>query len=326
MNLTERQQEVLCHLEGHLVVLAGPGSGKTHTLIEKIFHIFDRQIIPEPNGLLAVTFSNAAVTEINRRLWNKSFRQWDRVSVKTFHSFAKYLLQSYGSDVGIREDFEIIEGVGQMQLLESISKRHSSSMRPVVFRGHIERFKRQGIYPDCEDRFIQPGERRFLAAYRDYQKHLCTHNQLDFDDLIRFTIKLMNDSELASGLFTRYFRYVIVDEFQDTDRQQLEMATLFAKSATGSTIFADDDQAIYGFRGGMRGNVQAILNSLNADTMNLTENFRSPAIIVEAAKSLIAKDVNRIDKQSFAISKESGSLVAACYLDDSAEANGLFVE
>jgi DNA helicase-2/ATP-dependent DNA helicase PcrA len=116
MSLTTQQQTVLNHIEGHLVVLAGPGSGKTHTLIEKIFHIFDQQIIPEPYGLLAITFSNAAVTEIKTRLRRKNFRHWDRVQVQTFHGFANYMLRCYGSDVGVHEDFSIIDRKPQARL------------------------------------------------------------------------------------------------------------------------------------------------------------------------------------------------------------------
>ena len=150
MSLTSKQQEVLDHLDGHLLVLAGPGSGKTHTLIEKIFHIFDQKIIAEPYGLLAVTFSNAAVTEINRRLWDKSFQQWDRVSVQTFHSFARNMLRCYGSDVGIREDFRVIDKDERLRLLDKLLLKHSSLMQRSRFDSWIQRLKRQGIYPGMQ--------------------------------------------------------------------------------------------------------------------------------------------------------------------------------
>ena len=320
MSLTSKQQEVLDHLDGHLLVLAGPGSGKTHTLIEKIFHIFDQQIIAEPYGLLAVTYSNAAVTEINTRLWTKSFRQWDRLSVQTFHSFANYLLRCYGSDVGVREDFKILEKDDRAQLLQNLIEKHSSPMPPSVFRDYIEGFKRQGIYPDCEERFQQPGEKRFLVAYKDYQGHLFKCNQLDFDDLIYFAIKLLNESELASALFTNYFRYIIVDEFQDTDSQQLKLIELLARTAIGSTVVADDDQAIYGFRGGDRNNVQTIKDRLDAELITLPENFRSPATIARAAQFLVRKEADRADKHVVTMSDEEGTIYRLEFGDDQSEA------
>ena len=211
MNRTTEQQRVLDHLEGHLHVLAGPGSGKTHTLIEKVFYIFDQQIIPEPYGLLAITFSNAAVTEIHKRLWDKSFRRWDRISVRTFHSFAMHLLRCYGKDVGVREDFGVIDRDERLRLLDKLLLKHTSNMRRSDFDSWIQSLKRQGIYPECNERYAQPGERRFQAAYGDFQDNLFSTNKLDFDDLIYFAIKLVRESALVNGRFTRYFRYVIVD-------------------------------------------------------------------------------------------------------------------
>lgn len=323
MDLSLQQKQVLEHVKGHQLVLAGPGSGKTHTLVEKILHIFDQQVIPEPCGLLAVTFSNAAVTEINRRLWDRSFRHWERVSVRTFHSFAMQLLRCYGNDVGIREDFEIIEREGRLQLLDKLLLKHSSNMRLTDFDNYIQRFKRQGIYPECNERFVQSGEIRFQEAYRDFQDTLFEQNQLDFDDLIHFAIKLIHESTLAKKLFTRYYRYVIVDEFQDTDHQQLKLLELFTASADGSTIFADDDQAIYGFRGGNKENIQTIKRILQSQVITLTENFRSPRIIVEATHSLIAKENNRIEKNLSAMSHEIGALYVNEFLCDKNEAKAV---
>ena len=323
MALTTHQQAVLAHVEGHQLVLAGPGSGKTHTLIEKICHIFDQQIIPEPYGLLAVTFSNAAVTEINTRLWDKSFRHWDRVFVQTFHGFANYLLRCYGSDVGIREDFAIIDRDERLQFLRELLLQHSSEMKLSDFDRYIQQYKRQGIYPGCDNKFVKPGEKRFQAAYADYQNRLSEHNQLDFDDLIHFAINLMRESSLANDLFTNYFKYIMVDEFQDTDLQQLEMIELFTETAIGSTVFADDDQAIYSFRGGNKRNVETIKQKLQANLTTLPENFRSPAIIVEAAQSLISQESNRLDKFSVAMSDEKGTLSKCEFTDDHAEATAV---
>ncbi|GAB4528099.1 MAG: DNA helicase PcrA [Anaerolineae bacterium] len=320
MPLTKQQQAVLDHIEGHLLVLAGPGSGKTHTLIEKMFYIFDQQVIPEPYGLLAITFSNAAVNEIKTRLRQKNFRYWDRIQVQTFHGFATYLLRCYGSDVRVPENFTIIEQDAQRKLLDNLLKKHSSSMSCFNFQRYIEGFKRQGIYPDHDDRFQQEGEKRFQRAYADYQKHLIDHNQLDFTDLIHFAIRLLRESSLANQLFTNYFKYIIVDEFQDTDHQQLELIHLLAISAMGSTIVADDDQAIYGFRGGDKRNVQEIQQILGSKLIILDDNFRSPEIIVEAAHSVISLEADRVDKQSNAISSDKGSLYVAEFADEETEA------
>jgi DNA helicase-2/ATP-dependent DNA helicase PcrA len=178
----------------------------------------------------------------------------------------------------------------------------------------------QGIYPDHDERFQQEGERRFQIAYAEYQQHLVDHNQLDFTDLIHFATRLLQESVLANKLFTNYFRYIIADEFQDTDHQQLKLIQLLAESSTGSTIVADDDQAIYGFRGGDKRNIQEIQRHLRSELITLDDNFRSPEIIVEAAHSFISLETDRIDKQSAARSGEKGSLYKTEFADDQAEA------
>lgn len=188
------------------------------------------------------------------------------------------------------------------------------------FQKYIEGFKRQGIYPDHDDRFQQQGEKKFQQAYAEYQQHLTDHNQLDFADLIHFAIRLLRESRLANKLFTHYFRYIIADEFQDTDHQQLELIHLLADPATGSTIVADDDQAIYGFRGGDKRNIQEIQQMLGSELITLDDNFRSPEIIVEAAHSVISLEADRLDKQSNALSNEKGGLYKTEFVDDQAEA------
>lgn len=320
MSLTTNQEYVLKHTEGHLLVLAGPGSGKTHTLIEKIFYVFDQQIIPEPYGLLAITFSNAAVNEIKTRLRQKNFRYWDRMQVQTFHGFASYLLRCYGGDVGVQEDFTIIDQDSQKELLDDLLKKYGVSMRYYDFQRYIETFKRQGIYPDHEYMISQKDNKKFPVVYGEYQQYLVDRNQLDFTDLIHFAIRLLRESKLANKLFTNYFRYIIVDEFQDTDHQQLELIYLLVEVAVGSTIVADDDQAIYGFRGGDRGNIRQIIEKLSSDKITLEDNFRSPSVLLEAANSVISFESDRVDKQSSARSGEKGRLYVAEFADDDAEA------
>ena len=109
MDMTKQQLEVIDQMNGHLVVLAGPGSGKTRTIIEKIIHLFNQRIIPEPFGVLAITFTNAAANEMKTRLRQKGFSNWDRILIGTFHSFSRYLLTCYGSDIGINENFDIVD-------------------------------------------------------------------------------------------------------------------------------------------------------------------------------------------------------------------------
>lgn len=316
MTLTKQQREVVEADTGHIVVLAGPGSGKTHTITEKIAYLFGRAVIPEPYGLLAVTFTDAAAREMRSRLRTKGFRQWDRVWVGTFHSFGRYLLSCYGSDIGIREDFEIIEPDDQIGLLGRIIPARGG-WTPWDLKAQFERLKRQGIYPGLGD---DREDEDLRLAYQEYQRFLSESNMLDFGDLIALAVQLLQESNLARQLYTGFFRYVIVDEFQDTDPQQLEMIRILAETAIGSTIVADDDQSIYRFRGARRANIYAIEEMLGAKRIILGQNFRSDQVIVEAAMAVIGHEANRAPKNVVAVSQARGHLFRCEFPDPEEEA------
>jgi DNA helicase-2/ATP-dependent DNA helicase PcrA len=314
--LTPEQNEVVTVTHGHIVVLAGPGSGKTRTVTEKIVYLLDNNIISEPYGLLAITFTTAAANEMRSRLRTKGFRQWDRVFTGTFHSFGRYLLTCYGGDVGTREDFQIIEPEEQKRILGQIASRQGYVSVGELQRA-IENLKRRGIYPGTNDERVADG---LIKAYREYQQWLKEHNTLDFGDLVALPLRLLQESALARRLFTNFFRYVIVDEFQDTDPQQLELVYLLAQNALGSTIVADDDQSIYRFRGAERQNVYKIENMLGARRVVLGANFRSDQVIVEAANAVIGHEAHRAPKALLATSPNRGHLYKVEFSDVGQEA------
>lgn len=318
MTLTLEQNYVVHKSEGHIVVLAGPGSGKTHTLIEKILYLFAKDVIPAPYGLLAITFTNAAASEIRSRLRSKGFQQLNRIWVGTFHAFGSYLLSCYGGDVGIREDFGLLEKDAQDGIIKYVANKCAKGVPPSNLKFTFERLKRKGIYPEINDEKL---DARLRIAYREYQNKLAERNSLDFGDLVALSVRLLKESSLASRLFKNYFRYIVVDEFQDSDSQQLEMIYLLGKGAIGSTIVADDDQSIYKFRGAVRENVYKIEELLNAEKIILQTNFRSDQIIVEAAKSIIDFETNRLPKHIQPASKNIGFLYKKQFENYSMEAS-----
>ena len=305
MSLTPKQREVVEATNGHYVMLAGPGCGKTHTITEKILYIFEKEIVPEPYGLLAVTFTDAAARIMRARLRSKGFNQWDRVWVGTFHSFGRYILGCYGSDIGIREDFEIVEVDKRDLILEQLIKKHSIGIAPSDLGFLFDGLKRKGVYPEQGDDYLSSDIRE---AYKEYNQILREQNLLDFGDLVALAIQLLRQSDFVRRLFTRFFRYVIVDEFQDTDKQQLELIRLLAEPAMGSTIVGDDDQSIFGWRGAVRENVYKIKELLGSTEIVLAQNFRSDEVIVEAAAKVIGFDPNRQDKDMEPMSKDRGYL------------------
>lgn len=317
MGLTPKQKEVVEATSGHYVVLAGPGCGKTHTITEKILYIFEKDTIPEPYGILAVTFTDAAARIMRARLRSKGFNQWDRVWVGTFHSFGRYILGCYGGDIGIREDFEIIELDKRKLILEQLIKEHSIGIPPSEIGSIFDGLKRKGVYPKQGDHYL-PSDIR--GAYKEYNRILRDENLLDFGDLVAFAVQLLQKSDFVKRLYTIFFRYVMVDEFQDTDKQQLEMIRLLAEPSIGSTIVGDDDQSIFGWRGALRENVYKIKELLGSTEIVLGQNFRSDEVIVEAAAKVIGFDPNRRDKDIEPVSKERGHLYRYEFNDPDDEA------
>lgn len=322
MSLTPKQKEVVEATNGHYVVLAGPGCGKTHTITEKIRYIFEKETIPEPYGLLAVTFTDSAARTMRARLRSKGFGQWDRVSVGTFHSFGRHILGCYGSDIGIREDFEIVELNKRNLILEQLVKKHSIDFSYPNLDSLFDRLKREGVYPEQGDDYLSPNIRE---AYEGYNQILRKENLLDFGDLVALAVQLLQESNFVKRLYTRFFRYVIVDEFQDTDKQQLEMVRLLAEPAIGSAVVGDDDQSIFGWRGALRENVYKIKELLGSTEIVLGQNFRSDEVIVEAAAKVIGfdPDPNRRDKDIEPVSKERGHLYLREFNDPEEEAKSV---
>jgi superfamily I DNA/RNA helicase len=169
----------------------------------------------------------------------------------------------------------------------------------------IERLKRQGIYPGVKDEKVHPG---LIKIFTEYQLSLKESNWIDYSDLIYYTISLLESSRLAHRLITNHFRYLLVDEFQDTDGQQLKLIEILARNTMGTTIVADDDQSIFGWRGANRKNVEILAKRLGAETVPLGVNFRSDQVIVDAANKVIQKDANRFQKKISAASKDFGKI------------------
>ncbi len=303
---------------GHYIVLAGPGCGKTHTITEKIVHIFGKQKIEEPYGLLALTFTDTARREMKRRLREKGFVHWHRIWIGTFHSFTSYLLRCYGSDIGIREDFEIIEDIHRKEIIKYLNTKYNVVPSPELLQLIFERMKRMGIYPGIGDESYPSSTRK---AYLKYNEFLKDRNLLDFEDLIALGVKLLEKSAMVNRIFTNFFRYIIIDEFQDTDKQQLELVKIFVKDAQGSIIVGDEDQSIYKWRGACKENLFEIKNFLQANQINLTLNFRSDEVIVLAAQEVIGIDPNRIAKEMEPISSTRGKLYSYSFNDWKEEAD-----
>jgi DNA helicase II / ATP-dependent DNA helicase PcrA len=302
--LTPPQREILDHT-GHALVLAGPGSGKTHTVTRKIAHLFETDSVPSPHRIVALTFTNAAAREMRARLRSIGFAEWDRLFCGTYHGFSQHLLHRFGRFTGVREDFEV-DPIVVTEALSAALAFTKVDVKPYELRTRIERCKRRGLLPADLAALEEDVDDGFRETFEAYEAHLRGRNVLDYGDLVLYAVRLLRHP-WVSEVVRNAFLYVVADEFQDTDSQQLELVRELARGHS-STIVADDDQGIYAWRGAVRENVEAIANDLGAKRFTLGTNFRSDSAIVEAARVLIAGDPDHIPKGFEAASAARGAL------------------
>lgn len=315
--LTDAQRGVVEVTDGHLLVLAGPGSGKTHTVTAKIGHLFATEAVPSPFRVVALTFTNAAAREMRHRLRRRGFSEWDRLFCGTYHAFGQHLLAHFGRFVNIDEDFEVDPSATDSVLEEVAGTYGRFTARDL--RNRVDQMKRIGVGPDELPEPTDDEEAEFAGAYADYARSLRKRGLLDYGDLILWSSRLLARAPAIRDRIRNAYRYVIADEFQDTDSQQLAMVVALA-SAQASTVVADDDQSIYAWRGAVRANVFAVRDSLGATQTLLGTNFRSDEVIVEAALSVIAADPGHQAKELVAASTDRGAICGTVHETQSDEA------
>ena len=253
LNLNEKQQEAVLHLKGPLLIVAGAGSGKTKVLTSRIVHII-RSHKAFSSQILAVTFTNKAAKEMQIRV-SKLLRQeatglpW----LGTFHSISAKILRKHADAVKLRSNFTIIDQDDQIRLIKNICKVENIDIKkisPKYILSVIDRWKNKGYYPD--DVILKKKEvleKNFLAIYKIYQQKLIDLNSADFSDLILHTVKIFKNYEDIRSIYSKKFKYILVDEYQDTNYIQSEWLKYLAKENKNICCVGDDDQSIYSWRG-----------------------------------------------------------------------------
>lgn len=296
--LNEEQLGPVLQTEGPVLVLAGAGSGKTRVLTSRIAHLVEDKGVP-PSAILAITFTNKAANEMKERL--SKLVDVSRMWVCTIHSMCVRILRSFASDVGITDNFSIYSETERANIIKKSFQEcdfdDEKLLKTVKF--HIANAKMLGFSPE---RYAEEyaGEREIEAivtVYERYNKHLRENNALDFDDLLNETRLLLRSNEEAREYLGGKFRYILVDEFQDTNAVQYEIVKLL--SSVHGNLFAvgDDDQSIYGWRGAK---IENILNFekdfKGAKVFKLERNYRSTKHILKLANAVIKHNGRRKDK------------------------------
>ena len=300
-HLNETQREAVESIDGPLLVLAGAGTGKTRVLTTRIAHIL-MQGKAHPGQMLAVTFTNKAAWEMRERVSALVSRPVEGWWVGTFHHLGARFLRYHAEAVGLTPNFTILDQDDQVRLVKQFMDIHEIDDRRFPARsvaGYIQRWKDRGLMPDRvtmnEGADLDDG--RILNLYRDYQVRLQQVNAADFGDLLLLCIELFQTQPEILGRYQSQFRYILVDEYQDTNVSQYLWLRLLAQSHKNICCVGDDDQSIYSWRGAEVGNILRFEEDFpGAKTVRLERNYRSTPHILAAASGLIAHNEDRLGK------------------------------
>ncbi len=299
--LNERQRQAVMQTDGPVLILAGAGSGKTRVLTHRVAYLIDRAGVA-PYHILAITFTNKAAGEMRERVDKIVGFGAEQIWVSTFHSTCVRILRRYIDRLGYDNHFTIYDTDDQKGIMKEVCKKlqiDTKMLKERTIMSAISSAKDELIDPqeyEMQNGFDFNGG-KIAKAYREYQATLKKNNALDFDDLIMKTVELFKaDAEVLASYQDR-FRYIMVDEYQDTNTAQFELIRLLAAGRRNLCVVGDDDQSIYKFRGA---NIRNILDFEkvypDACVIKLEQNYRSTQIVLDAANAVIKNNVGRKEK------------------------------
>jgi DNA helicase II / ATP-dependent DNA helicase PcrA len=323
--LNDRQREAVLTTEGAVLVIAGAGSGKTRVLTERIGHLVG-DLGVSPYEILAFTFTNKAAREMRDRLERAHPGATEMLWVGTFHSTGVRILRRHGEAAGVRRDFSIYDTDDSTGLVKAILAKNPNDARfvksPRVLRDRISRMKNDLVPPSlAAERAVSAGEQRVAALYAEYERDLRKANALDFDDLISKVVELFAVDDRARELYARRFRYILVDEFQDTNPIQMALIDELASVHGNLFVVGDDDQSIYSWRGARVEHILEFEELYPATKLiRLEQNYRSTKTILDAANGVIAHNAGRKGKNLWTDGAVGDKVRVTACLDEESEA------
>ena len=327
-NLNKSQKEAVISLDGPLLIVAGAGSGKTKVLTSRIANIIKTKKA-FPNQILAVTFTNKAAKEMQTRVSKILGSSAVGLSwLGTFHSICVKMLRKHAPAVNLNSNFTIIDTDDQIRLIKNICKSENIDIKQLAPRyilAIIDRWKNKGYYPNeviINNKDIY--EKTILPIYKIYQQKLNELNSCDFGDLILHTVKILEKFEDIRNIYSNNFKYILVDEYQDTNFIQSKWLNLLTEKNKNICCVGDDDQSIYSWRGAEIKNFLEF-DQIYKDTkiIRLEENYRSTQNILSVASNLISNNQNRVGK-TLKATMEDGDLVKLnCFKNVKDEATGI---
>lgn len=302
-SLNPEQREAVEHFEGPCLVLAGAGSGKTRVLTTRVCHLIGEHGVPA-DRIMAVTFTNKAAGEMRERVTAMLGGEPRGIWMGTFHALGARLLRRHAPEVGwtrgfaIRDAEQSLREVKRAQIAAEVNPKR---WRPKAIRGCISDAKNQLVGPRAYEEEHGDGtdllKRQAARVYTVYQESLRDQDAMDFDDLLMLPVRLLETSERLRTSYQRRFVFLLVDEYQDTNRAQFRFLELLAREHRNLMVVGDDDQSIYGWRGADIRNILDFERCFpGAMVVRLEQNYRSTRVILDAANAVISENVHRKDK------------------------------
>lgn len=324
--LNENQRLAVLQHEGPVLVVAGAGSGKTRVLTYRIASLIDAGV--KPFEILAITFTNKASKEMKERVIDIVGPVAYDVTISTFHSFGARLLRREIEVLGYTKSFTIFDSSDQLAIIKHILKRMNMDPKrypPKMIAGRISQLKNDGIKASTYLNLVETDMDTTMAKiYKKYEEELLNNNAVDFDDLLILPLEILNNYPEILAKYQRYYRYLLVDEYQDTNHLQYSLIKLLSKVSQNIFVVGDSDQSIYSWRGADISNILNFEKDFeNAKVIMLEQNYRSTQNILQAANNVIAFNKNRKDKHLFSELGDGELISYERYYSETEEAQGI---
>jgi len=312
-HLNPEQREAAQHVEGPLLILAGAGSGKTRVIVHRIAHLLAEQHA-RPDELLAVTFTNKAAEEMRSRVESLLGSDCTDLWISTFHALCARLLRREAPAIGLSRDFVIYDSTDQLALMKQVLRDlqiDDGLLQPRAALSHISHAKNtmEGVDALRAAAWSLRGE-QLVKVYERYNNALRDSHALDFDDLLLKTVELFERAELVRFRYSERFRFVMVDEYQDTNRPQYLLIRRLSERSRNLCVVGDPDQSIYKWRGADLRNILDFEHDFSdATVVRLEQNYRSTQTILDAASAVISQDRNRKPKRLWTERKGGSKIV-----------------
>ena len=324
-NLNKNQRKSVINLDGPCLIVAGAGSGKTRVLTTRVAHII-KEGKAWPNQILCVTFTNKAAREMQIRVSKLLYKQATAIPwLGTFHSISAKILRKHAAAVNLNSNFTIIDRDDQLRLIKNICKAENIDIKklsPQFVIAIIDKWKNKGLFPNnVVTKKGEIWEKGILNVYKIYQEKILALNACDFGDLILHCVSIFENKQDILNIYSNNFKYILVDEYQDTNFIQNKWLNLLAKKHKNICCVGDDDQSIYSWRGA------EIKNFLNFDQIyknskkiTLEQNYRSTQNILSTASGLISKNLGRLGKKLWTDGEDGELVKLSCYKNGKDEA------